>query len=1376
MTNMSDEKSDTDIIEEVEPKLKYVRLTNDVQTILTKDGVSYLAAHPKFLCIGTNWGSIHLLDFEGNIVNNRQLRPHTVAVNQISIDSRGEFIATCSDDGNVFVYGLYTTEDAQEISLGRCVKSVAIDPLYHKSGNYRRFITGDDRLMLHERTFLGRTKSIVLCDVEGVVHNIRWHSRFVAWASNIGLRVYDIISRCSLGLIKWDKRNNILPSTHRCNLTWKDSGTLLVGWVDTIRICEVKRRVHRLKDVPEYIVEPLSMFHIDYFISGIGPLNHNQLVILCYSKEKDKNEKSMRPQLYVVEAKESKYVELCTDNLSLRGFQDFGCNDYTLESLVVENLFVIVSPKDIVVANPCDADDRIEWLMEHDKYAEAMEIVNSKNIVLNRNSRISVGKKFLDHLLFMEEYLEAGQLTAVLFGNDKKLWQEEIFKFAQVHQLRQVSAYIPREPEGFLKIVKQWSPSLYNVSAVTNALIEHLIADSNSELLEALAILYTHSGKFDKALGAYLKLNHKGIFQLIRKHNLYPLIHNMIENLMQLDSEQTIKILLDKDTIPIDVAVEKLQNNKLYLYTYMDAVEKKDTRSLAKRNLHKDLVLLYAEFAREKLLPLLKRSDNYSITKALDVCKRLEYYPEMVYLLGRMGNTKDALNLVMSQLGDIEQAIEFCKDQNDIELWHDLIGLSLDQPQFLKVLLQKIGTYVDPRILIRRIGKYTKIPGLKTALVKMMTDYNLQVSVEEGCSKIVVSDCFDLHEKLYNVRRKGCSVDEQNVCGACQKCVIGQNRVGNALVFYCQHVFHAECVPADGLETVYKTILPSDGLQESEIRSFTFDNGILACMQRDSMTTVQATSITGWKPSTPVDVVANCRLTSSITASTDAISRHAAVSADANHLSPSERSTATAAQSVQPAGDSQHQCPVVVVNEHHVQQDLQQTAAAVTVTGANKTETASTTVPLLTSTSSRPICPNLPYSPACTPRFSRRRPPLRECRVSVNVQSLDDPNVHQKLNQYKLIDSIGQGSYGLVKLAYNELDDKNYAMKILSKKKLMKKAGCFGRMNAKRKGANPLDKVYREIALLKKLDHPNVVKLVEVLEDPDEDHLYLVFELLERGEVMQVPGDPPMSESKARSYFRDILLGLEYLHFQRIVHRDIKPSNLLIDANGHVKIADLGVCNEFDGSDDLLSSSAGTPAFTAPEVLDPSTTAYSGKALDVWALGCTLYAFVYGRLPYNADSVLAIHDQIRTQPVQWPVDPETSPQLVHLLHRLLDKDPNTRITLPAIKQHDWVTRSGAEPLPTEQDNCQLVEVSEEEMMNVVKSVPKLNTLILIKAMLKNHSFVNPFAADESKRKLQPSNRSHSAPGACSWFGTRSLSADTTTNLQPVKEHHSTKDK
>lgn len=107
-------------------------------------------------------------------------------------------------------------------------------------------------------------------------------------------------------------------------------------------------------------------------------------------------------------------------------------------------------------------------------------------------------------------------------------------------------------------------------------------------------------------------------------------------------------------------------------------------------------------------------------------------------------------------------------------------------------------------------------------------------------------------------------------------------------------------------------------------------------------------------------------------------------------------------------------------------------------------------------------------------------------------------------------------------------------MKILSKKKLLKRAGMFGRLPPPRNSApssqsptHPLQRVYREIAVLKKLDHPNVVKLVEVLDDPAEDHLYLVFELLER-QVLEVPTDKPLSEEGAWRCFRDVVLGIEY--------------------------------------------------------------------------------------------------------------------------------------------------------------------------------------------------------------------------------------------------------
>nr|KAG5696864.1 hypothetical protein BaRGS_035274 [Batillaria attramentaria] len=361
----------------------------------------------------------------------------------------------------------------------------------------------------------------------------------------------------------------------------------------------------------------------------------------------------------------------------------------------------------------------------------------------------------------------------------------------------------------------------------------------------------------------------------------------------------------------------------------------------------------------------------------------------------------------------------------------------------------------------------------------------------------------------------------------------------------------------------------------------------------------------------------------------------------------------------------------------------------------------------------RPIIPALPYSPYASPTASprlRRQPTMETHRVSVS-----DGDGYTQLNQYRLKDEIGKGSYGIVKLAYNEEDDVHYAMKILSKKKLMKKAGFFRRTPPSREGKsavprNPLERVYREIAILKKLDHPNIVKLVEVLDDPEEDNLYLVFELVEKGEVMEVPCSTPFSEDLARSYFRDIIQGIEYLHYQHIIHRDVKPSNLLLGDDGHIKIADFGVSNEFNGKDAFLTNTAGTPAFMAPETLREDHPHFHGKALDIWAMGVTLYCFVFGRVPFQEEYILGLHKKILKDPVTFPDSPSISPELQRLILRMLDKQPETRITLPEIKVDPWVTLNGTLPLLPEVKNCVLVEVTEEEVQNVVKHIPKLDTL------------------------------------------------------------------
>jgi len=418
----------------------------------------------------------------------------------------------------------------------------------------------------------------------------------------------------------------------------------------------------------------------------------------------------------------------------------------------------------------------------------------------------------------------------------------------------------------------------------------------------------------------------------------------------------------------------------------------------------------------------------------------------------------------------------------------------------------------------------------------------------------------------------------------------------------------------------------------------------------------------------------------------------------------------------------------------------------------------------------RPIYPNLPYSPYSSPVSSPRvrRKPLRETtRVNSTVQSDGE---YVQLNQYKLEQAIGQGSYGIVKLAYNKDDDVQYAMKILSKKKLKRKGGIFGRKLPNRKapgGAerkqseNPLQKVYREIAIMKKLDHPNVTKLVEVLDDPEDDNLYMVFELLKEGEVLVVPTDNPMSEKEAWLALRDVVHGLEYLHYQKIIHRDLKPSNLLKGDSGGVKIADLGVSNEFDGTDALLTNTAGTPAFTPPESIShkPGDEPYSGKTADIWSLGVTLFSLVYGKVPFHDDNIVALYNKIRTQELHLPNEPDISPELKCLITQMLVKNPINRISLRDIMAHEWVTGYGLYPMASELENCKtLVEVTENEVQNSVQSVPKLDTLIMVKAMIKNHSFSNPFnpatAAGSaskpsgSKTKSSPVvSRCDSAPGS-----------------------------
>eukprot|EP01135_Chromosphaera_perkinsii_P004623 Nk52_evm16s292 gene=Nk52_evmTU16s292 len=294
------------------------------------------------------------------------------------------------------------------------------------------------------------------------------------------------------------------------------------------------------------------------------------------------------------------------------------------------------------------------------------------------------------------------------------------------------------------------------------------------------------------------------------------------------------------------------------------------------------------------------------------------------------------------------------------------------------------------------------------------------------------------------------------------------------------------------------------------------------------------------------------------------------------------------------------------------------------------------------------------------------------------------------------------------------------AMKVMSKKRLKRKQ----LMPGKKPASSPLDGVKREIAILKKLEHENIVNLIEVMDSATEDNLYLVLELMDGGTVQDIEAEncPPLSADLMYRYFREMTLGVEYLHFQHIIHRDLKPDNLLLNKAGDLKIADFGVSHIFEGDDDSLQKTAGSPAFLAPEVLSTTGEEYSGKGVDIWAMGVTLYCFVYGKPPFLTPNIIDLHEMILNDSVPFPEDTPIDGDLKNLLGRILEKDPKKRITMEEIKVHPWVTKNGIDPLPSTEENCELVEVSEREVTFAVRPIPSLATVVLVKSMIHRASF------------------------------------------------------
>ncbi|EUB61371.1 MAP/microtubule affinity-regulating kinase 3 [Echinococcus granulosus] len=275
------------------------------------------------------------------------------------------------------------------------------------------------------------------------------------------------------------------------------------------------------------------------------------------------------------------------------------------------------------------------------------------------------------------------------------------------------------------------------------------------------------------------------------------------------------------------------------------------------------------------------------------------------------------------------------------------------------------------------------------------------------------------------------------------------------------------------------------------------------------------------------------------------------------------------------------------------------------------------------------------------------------------------------IGKYKFIRTIGKGNFAKVKLACHVITGKEVAIKIIDKTQL---------------SPSSRQKLFREVRVMKMLDHPNIVKLFEII--ANEKILYLVMEYASGGEVFDfLVTHGKMAEREARAKFRQIVSAVQYCHQKKVVHRDLKAENLLLDAQMNVKIADFGFSNEFS-SDKKLDTFCGSPPYAAPELFEVSYprvfTAfkltitgicqsrslgrkYDGPEVDVWSLGVILYTLVSGALPFDGQNLRELRERVLTGKYRVPFYMSTDCEA--LLRKMLHLNPAKRHTLEARPQN-----------------------------------------------------------------------------------------------------------
>ena len=289
--------------------------------------------------------------------------------------------------------------------------------------------------------------------------------------------------------------------------------------------------------------------------------------------------------------------------------------------------------------------------------------------------------------------------------------------------------------------------------------------------------------------------------------------------------------------------------------------------------------------------------------------------------------------------------------------------------------------------------------------------------------------------------------------------------------------------------------------------------------------------------------------------------------------------------------------------------------------------------------------------------------------VYIDANAVEDSTVPENVREkYIISKEIGRGAYGEVKLCFIRGTCNRFAMKIIAKKH-------FTLMGAQAHTFN--QQIQSECSILNGLNHPCIIRVYDVYDTPQA--VYIVLELIEGGELFdRVVNSGQFDEKTTKFLFRQMCLGVKYLHEQSITHRDLKPENVLLSSPDTtetlVKITDFGL-SRFINETTLMKTFCGTPNYLAPEVLLTRGEASYTNKVDVWSLGVILYICLVGYPPFN-DSISGtpLNDQIIQGLYTFPNEfwSEVSESVKDLIRKMMCIDPVKRLSIAEVLAHPWL--------------------------------------------------------------------------------------------------------